>query len=48
MNSQNRAAFTEKPIHKLQFVENKNKTRNNNPLIFPDSQLEALQFVLGL
>ena len=29
-------------------VENKNKTRNNNPLIFPDSQLEALRFVLGL
>ena len=29
-------------------VENKNKTRINNPLILADSQLEALQFVLGL
>ena len=29
-------------------VDNNNKTRNNHPLIFPDSQLEALQFVLGL
>ena len=29
-------------------VENKNKIRNENPIIFPDSQLEALQFVLGL
>ena len=41
--------------YKLSFVENrkkknknKNKKRNENPLVFPNSQLEALQFVLGL